>query len=181
MAYFISFLIPSKRRIVTALSYDLALGRLIHRRFVQPFIELLKQGVSPEKLALTIALGLSLGVTPVIGSTTMLCTLAAVTFRLNLPAILLVNGAVYPLQLTLLVPFLRAGAWMFRVDGPKLSIGQIFRLIRADVWHAITTLWVATMHALVIWLIAGCAVSSVVYMVLAAALRRFWAKPAVID
>jgi uncharacterized protein (DUF2062 family) len=158
-----------------------ALRSAIHRKLIQPFVELLKQGVSPEKIALTIALGITLGVTPVIGSTTMLCTLAAVTLRLNLPAILLVNGVVYPLQLTLLIPFLRAGAWIFRVDGPKLSIGQIFNLIRANVWHATTTLWIATMHALVIWLVAGCAISGIVYLILATMLRRFWAKPAVIN
>jgi uncharacterized membrane protein YvlD (DUF360 family) len=93
---------------------------------------------------------------------------------LNLSGILLVNGMVYPLQLTLLVPFLRAGAWIFRVDGPKLSIGQIFHLIRTDVWHATATLWVATMHALVAWLIAGFAASSVAYLVLCAVLRRVW-------
>jgi len=146
----------------------------IHRKLIQPFIELLKQGVTPGKIALTIALGISLGVIPVIGSTTMLCTLAALTLRLNLPAILLVNGLVYPLQLALLVPFLRSGAWIFRVEGPKLSIGQIFNLIRTDVWHAIATLWIATMHALVIWLIAGCAASGAVYFFLSALLRRYW-------
>jgi uncharacterized protein (DUF2062 family) len=146
----------------------------IYRKLIQPFIDLLKQGVSPEKIALTVALGISIGVIPVIGSTTMLCTLAAVTLRLNLPGILVVNGAVYPLQLMLLVPFLRAGAWIFRVDGPKLSIGQIFHLIRTDAWHAIATLWVATMHALVAWLIVGCAASSIAYLVLSTILRRFW-------
>lgn len=146
----------------------------IHRRLVQPFLDLLNQGVSPEKIALTVALGITLGVTPVIGLTTTLCTLAALILRLNLPAILLVNGVVYPLQLVLLVPFLRAGAWIFRAEGPKLSVVQIFHLIRADVWHAITVLWIATMHALVIWLVVGCAVSAVVYLVLIALLRRFW-------
>jgi hypothetical protein len=38
----------------------------IHRKLLQPFIELLKQGVTPEKIALTVALGISLGVIPVI-------------------------------------------------------------------------------------------------------------------
>jgi uncharacterized protein (DUF2062 family) len=153
----------------------------IRRRVIQPFLELLKQGVSPEKIALTIALGVSLGVTPVIGSTTMLCTLAAVALRLNLPAILIVNGLVYPLQLMLVVPFLRAGAWLFRVDGPKLTVIEIFRLIRASVWHATTTLWIATMHALVVWLIAGCVGGGVVYLILAALLRRVWVRRAALD
>lgn len=146
----------------------------LYRKLIQPFLDLLKQGVTPEKIALTVAIGIMLGVTPVIGSTTTLCTLAAVLLRLNLPAILVVNGAVYPLQLMLLVPFLRAGAWMFRVDGPKISIAEIFNLIRTNVWHAIATLWIATMHALVVWVLAGCVVSVVAYFVLLAALRRFW-------
>jgi hypothetical protein len=146
----------------------------LYRKLIKPFIDLLKQGVTPEKIALTVALGVTLGVTPVIGSTTMLCTLAAVTLRLNLPAILLVNGAVYPLQLILLVPFLRAGARLFGVDGPKISISEIFNLIRASVWHAIATLWVATLHALAVWLLAGCAASAIVYLVLLTLLRRFW-------
>jgi uncharacterized protein (DUF2062 family) len=145
-----------------------------YRKLIQPFVELLKQGVSPEKIALTVAIGVSLGVIPIIGSTTMLCTLAAVALRLNLPAIMVVNGAVYPLQLTLLIPFLRAGAWLFRVEGPKLTIGQIFTMIRLSVWHTITTLWIATMHALVVWLIAGCVASTIVYFVLVLLLRRFW-------
>jgi len=38
-------------------------------RWLKPFIQLLRQGVSPEKIALTIALGIILGVTPVLGST----------------------------------------------------------------------------------------------------------------
>jgi uncharacterized protein (DUF2062 family) len=59
---------------------------------IRPLIDLLRQGISPKKLALTIALGFWLGVTPVLGSTTILCTLAAVALRLNLPAIQLVNG-----------------------------------------------------------------------------------------
>ena len=83
------------------------------RKVVQPLLELLRQGLTPEKIAFTIALGITLGVTPVLGSTALLCTLAAVAFRLNLPAIQLVNWLVYPLQLALLVPLLRIGAWMF--------------------------------------------------------------------
>src|SRR3984957_15177704 len=153
----------------------------IHRKLLQPFVELLKQGVTPEKIAMTIALGISIGVIPVIGSTTMLCTLAAVTLRLNLPAIMLVNGLVYPMQLTLIVPFLRAGAWLFHVEGPKLTVVEIFNLIRANVWHATVILWVSTMHALVVWLIAASIVSSVAYLLILLLLRRFWVRPCVVN
>jgi uncharacterized protein (DUF2062 family) len=153
----------------------------IYRKLLHPFVLLLKQGMSPEKIALTVALGISIGVIPVIGSTTMLCTLAALTLRLNLPAIMLVNGVVYPMQLTLIVPFLRAGAWLFRVEGPKLTITQIFKMIRANAWHATIALFSATMHALVVWLVAGCLAASLVYLVVVTLLRRFWVRRSVIN
>jgi uncharacterized protein (DUF2062 family) len=147
------------------------------RRVITPFVNLLRQGITPEKVALTIAVGLALGVTPVIGSTTLLCTLAAVVLRLNLPAIQLVNGLCYPLQLALIIPFLRGGAWLFndRVL-PGLTVGRIFGLIRTDLGHAIEMLWVATMHALAAWLLFGGIAATLVYAAALPALKRVWRR-----
>lgn len=149
---------------------------MIQRKVIQPLIELLRQGISPEKLSLTIALGVSLGVVPMLGTTTLLCTLAAVALRLNLPAIQLVNGLIYPLQLILLVPFLRVGARLFGDNTPNVSVRQIFGLIHADVWHAIAALWVATMHALVAWLLFACVTSSLLYFGLVPVLNWLWVR-----
>ncbi|MEO8373023.1 MAG: DUF2062 domain-containing protein [Candidatus Solibacter sp.] len=150
---------------------------MIRRRLVQPFLDLLRQGITPEKIALTIALGLALGVTPVIGSTTLLCTGAALALRLNLPAIQLVNGAVYPLQLVLIIPFLRAGAWLFGEGGVgALTLSRLFELIRSDMWHAIVILWSATLHALVAWLAVSAIAASLVYFTLLPVLRRVWRR-----
>ena len=49
----------------------------LRRRIVIPILDLLRQGITPEKIALSIALGITLGVTPVLGSTSILCFLAA--------------------------------------------------------------------------------------------------------
>ena len=148
------------------------------RRITRPFLDLLRQGITPEKIALTIALGLALGVTPVIGSTTLLCTLAAAALRLNLPAIQLVNGLAYPLQLALIVPFLRGGAWLFETRLPALTVGGLFEQIRSDAWQAIVNLWGATLHALVAWLLAAIAASLLVYAATLPLLRRAWRKQA---
>ncbi len=143
-------------------------------RWLKPFIQLLRQGVSPEKIALTIALGVILGVTPVLGSTLLLCTLTAIVLRLNLPAIQLVNGAVYPLQFILLIPFYRLGAWMFGADASTISLQGVVALIRAGVGQAVRTLWVVTMHALVAWLALGAVASALLYAVLVPLLRQLW-------
>jgi uncharacterized protein (DUF2062 family) len=149
---------------------------LANSRWLKPFLQLLRQGVTPEKIALTIALGIILGVTPVLGSTTLLCTLAAVVLRLNLPAMQLVNAAVYPLQFILLIPFYRLGAWMFQTDASTLSLSGVTALIREGVGHAIRTLWVVTMHALLAWLVLGIAALSVLYAALVPLLRQLWRR-----
>lgn len=81
-----------------------------------------------------------------------------------------------PLQLTLIVPFLRLGAWIFRVAPPVVSASYLFGLIRANVWHAIATLWTATMHALVAWLLLGCVATGLLYLLLVPLLRRLWLR-----
>ena len=144
-----------------------------HRRVIEPILNLLRQGITPEKVALSIAFGIALGVFPVIGATTLLCALAAVVLRLNLPAIQLVNYFVYPLQIALLLPFIRFGEVIFRVRDPlPFSITQILQMISTDVGNAISTLWTSTIHAIVAWCLVGPPAVLLLYVILAPVLRR---------
>ena len=145
-------------------------------RLIAPFIELLRQGMSPEKIALTIALGIMLGVTPVLGSTTVLCTLAALALRLNLPAIQLVNAVVYPLQIILLIPFFKLGALLFRTSAAAISVKGIEAMIHAGIWNAIGSLWILTLHALVVWAALGAIMTALFYPVLVIFVRHLWKK-----
>jgi uncharacterized protein (DUF2062 family) len=72
----------------------------------------LLQGISPQRLALTLALGFAIGCIPVVGIPTLVCAALALTLRLNLPAIQAANYAVMPLQLMLILPFVRLGGWL---------------------------------------------------------------------
>ena len=69
----------------------------------------LHQGISPRRLALTLALGFAIGCIPVIGIPTVLCAALAIALRLNQPAIQAANYIAMPLQLFLIVPFVRLG------------------------------------------------------------------------
>lgn len=64
-------------------------------------------------IALVLAMGFVLGTFPVFGCPTMLCLLAALVLRLNLPALQLVNQLTSPLQIALLVPMARLGSKVF--------------------------------------------------------------------
>jgi len=123
----------------------------LRRRLVQPILDLLRHGITPEKIALSIALGIALGVFPVIGATTILCALAALVLRLNLPAIQIVNYFVYPLQIALLLPFYRAGQWLFGAPRAQLSLAQIRVLAHAGMGKTVAALWVTIWHGAVAW------------------------------
>src|SRR6202011_2430211 len=145
---------------------------LFHRRLVRPILDLLRQGVTAEKIALSLALGIALGVFPLLGSTTALCALAALVLRLNLPAIQLIYCLVYPLQIALLIPFFRLGERLFRAPHLPLSVPQIYAMIHADMWSAIRSLWNTSWHAMVVWSLLAPVFAALVYVILVPALRR---------
>jgi hypothetical protein len=147
-------------------------GNFFKRKLLIPILDLLRQGITPQKIALSIALGMILGVTPVLGSTTLLCFSAAALLRLNLPAIQLINFLVYPLQVALLIPFLKMGQSVFGATAATPTLAQIVELTRYSAWTAIRTFWSMTMHALVVWLVLGSLALPLLYWILANALNR---------
>ena len=142
------------------------------RKFVKPIIDLVNQGITLQKIVLSIAIGATLGVIPVPGATTILCTIAAILFRLNLPAIQLVNYLVYPLQIILLIPFYRAGEFVFNAEPLSLSASKVVGMIKEDVWAAIKFLWDTTLHAVVVWCILAPILVAILYYLLLPLVKR---------
>ena len=60
---------------------------VLGRKILDPLLALLKQGMSPNRLALCVALGIVIGNIPILGVSTLICAAIALVFRLNLPAI----------------------------------------------------------------------------------------------
>jgi uncharacterized protein (DUF2062 family) len=142
------------------------------RRLIRPILDLLRQGVTPEKIALSVALGAALGVIPMLGWSTTLCAIAAIALRLNLPAIQIVNYFVYPAQIALLVPFFRWGEKFFRAPHFPISVPQIYGLFHAGAWIAVKLLWTTIWHAIVVWGMMAPVFVGLLYVILIPLLRR---------
>jgi uncharacterized protein (DUF2062 family) len=144
----------------------------VRRRVIEPILDLLRQGVTPEKIALSLALGLGLGIFPVLGVSTVLCTLVAIVLRLNLPAIQLVNYLASPVQLALIIPFVRVGEHLLGLTPQPLSIGEGFRLMAIGALHAVVVLWDAILHAALGWIVIGPVLIATLYRVFRPLLAR---------
>ena len=147
--------------------------RYIKLRLLFPFIKYVRKGICPKELALTITLGLTLGVIPFMGVNTLILIVLAIIFRLNHVIVQLVNYSVFPLQLILYLPFLKLGQLVF--NGPKLEITSkefIFSL-RHEWLNTIIDIWKLNLLGLLLWLLISIPVGYAIYSVVYYVLRKY--------
>ena len=141
------------------------------RRFVAPIRSQLQQGTSPDKIALTIALGLVISTFPILGTTTALCALAAFWLRLNQPIIQLVNYAAYPLQFLALIPLLRAGETVFGRPHVSLSIAMLRERLSAGVLRFVGDFGMMGLRGAAVWCLLAPPLVAMIYVSIRPALR----------
>lgn len=130
----------------------------------------LRQGVSPRRLALTLALGFAIGCIPVIGIPTVLCAALALALGLNQPAIQAANYVAMPLQLILIVPFVRLGGWLFS-SGPREAL-TAEKLLHSSVLSLMMEAGGVTAHAMIAWLLVATPTVALMTLTLPLMLRR---------
>ena len=123
----------------------------IYRRGVLPILALLRMGATPRRLAWSIAAGALIGINPVIGSTTLLCLAVTIRFRLNVVASQIANHAMFPLELALVVPFIRLGSRVFRTAAMPLAPSLLLEEARRSPLALTQQLWMWLWHAFVLW------------------------------
>ena len=122
----------------------------------------LMQGITPRRLAFTLSLGFAIGCIPVVGIPTFACVALALALRLNLPAIQAANYLVMPLQLVLIVPFIRLGGWLMS-SGSNQSV-KADALLSSSPLTLLSQLGSLTGHAMLAWFVV--AVPAVLLMTL---------------
>ncbi|HEX8659053.1 MAG TPA: DUF2062 domain-containing protein [Hymenobacter sp.] len=150
----------------------------LRRRVWAPLLNLLRQGLSPSQLALTVALGVVIGSIPLMGAITTVATLVALRLRLNVAALQLISHLMTPLQLVLIIPLLRYGArLMGNTQKNELTIAHIRHLFSNDWRGALQLLWRAEVGAMTIWLMGAIPVVAVLYFGLRPVFKRFVKEP----
>ena len=132
-------------------------------KVADPIVAQLTQGLSPDKIALTVAVGLCIAVNPIIGTTTAGCLLAAWALDLNQPIIQAINWFSYALQLALIFPFIRLGERIFHAPPETHSLEELVALGRADPLATIHMLGASLGHAFVAWLLVAPLIVGVLY------------------
>ena len=129
-------------------------------------------GATPRTLAWSIAAGLMIGINPIIGTTTVLCLAAAFSLRLNVVASQIANHAMFPLELALVVPFIRFGSRVFHTEAMPLSPRLFLEAARTAPIALTRELWMWEWHAFVLWAAVSTVAVPAVALALTPVLRR---------
>jgi uncharacterized protein (DUF2062 family) len=129
--------------------------RFWRERVVGLLIAQLQQGISPQKIALTVALGICFSAFPIIGATSLLCFTFGLWLRLNQPIIQLVNWLGSPLQLGLLLMFVRLGEWLMRAQRVSFSIPELFAKFHASPTKFFQEFGLTGVHGIIGWLVVA--------------------------
>jgi len=119
-------------------------------RVLRPLLRQLRGGVTPRRLAWSLALGVVVGINPSIGFAALAVALLAWAFGLNQVASQIGVHAVTPLHVLLFLPFIELGVYLFHTSRLPLSHKQIEHLSHHP-WRLLHDIWQWEWHALVVW------------------------------
>ena len=138
-----------------------------------PLVALLVQGLTPDRIALTLAVGAACSLFPFLGLTSLLNLGIGFWLRLNQPVLQTLNQVLGPVQLLMIVIYVRLGEWLWRVEDGRFTLGEMLRVFRTSGFgDFLRTFGWAGIHALPAWMLTAPALIATVYFSLRPAMRR---------
>lgn len=145
-----------------------------------PLVALFVQGLTPDKVALTLGVGAACSMFPFLGFTSLLNLGVGLRLRLNQPLLQTLNQLLGPLHLVMIVVYVRLGEWLWLAQEERFTIGEMLRVFReasfAEFLHHFG--W-AGIYAFTAWALTAPVLIVSVYFAARPALRRLASKSTV--
>ncbi|KAL9432274.1 hypothetical protein AB3S75_027318 [Citrus x aurantiifolia] len=143
----------------------MGIGLWFNKRIVEPLLQILRRGAEPNQLAFSTALGITLGLFPICGAAVFLCgmAIAALRSRCHAPSVMLANFIATPIELSLVVPFLRFGEALTGGTHFPLNSDALKRVLTGKASQEVL---LSIAHALLGWLVATPFILTALYIVL---------------
>lgn len=128
--------------------------------------ELLKQGLTPKQLALSIVISILVSIFPIFGISTIILTALAVPLKLNLPIMIAVSYVAEFLKALLIIPFITVGGLLFGADHSLLTYDAIKASYQISFWETLKALSYELLCGFVGWALLAVPASIVLYFIL---------------
>lgn len=143
------------------------------RRLRDPLVALLTQGATPEGLAKTLAWCAVCSLVPFLGTTTALNLAVGHLLKLNHALMQTLNQLLGPVQLALILVYVRLGEWLWRATGDRFSVVEMLTAFRdLSLGEFLQKFGWAGVHAFTAWALTAPLLYLVTYYASRPALRR---------
>lgn len=143
------------------------------RRLLGPIRALITQGITPDRIALTLAVGTACSVLPFLGFTSLFNLGVGLWLRLNQPILQTLNQLLGPLQLVLILVYVRIGEKIWHAPPMPLSVSTLVKSFRESPGAFMQRFGWTGVHAATAWALSAPFIVAGLYFGLRPVLRRF--------
>lgn len=133
--------------------------RLTFQNIFQKIKKPFQQGLTASEVSKAMIVSLLFTVFPVFGVTTILLTLTAIKFKLNLPVMVIISYAATPLQFMFFLPFIHIGETIFNMHHTLLTVEEIKNAFDFSFWKTIQDLLLELICGISGWLLVALPIS----------------------
>jgi uncharacterized protein (DUF2062 family) len=144
---------------------------LWQRRITDPIVAQLTQGLTPQKIALTVAIGSAIAMFPILGTTTLICLLVGIVMKLNQPIIQAVNYACTPIHIPFIWFAFQQGDRLFGSTHSGVQFKVMMRMLHRHPLDFVEIYSMTAVHAIVVWAILVPFWATIIYYIMLPIMR----------
>jgi len=126
---------------------------------------LLQQGLSPKELSQSLIVSGLISTIPILGVSTFMITTVAVKRRLNLPVMISLSYLMWPIQILMIIPFIRVGEFIFSVPRNNHTVDEIVASFQNSFFQTLSQLSFELLCGLGGWLLTAVPIAIGMYWV----------------
>jgi uncharacterized protein (DUF2062 family) len=144
----------------------------VTNKFLIPFRLIPEAGLTADKFAFSVSIGIVAGLFPVIGATTVLSLLLTMLFRQNLLVVQSVQWMLAFAQVLLIIPFMQFGAFMLNQQIMPISIEHVNLAFQAGFYSGMRTIGIFHLYAILTWTIICIPMGAISYFAFRAVYQK---------
>lgn len=133
---------------------------------------LFKQGLSPKQLSQSIIVSGAFSIIPILGVSTFILTALSIKKKLNLPIMIAISYLMWPIQILLIIPFIKTGEFIFSVPSTHHTAEEIINSFQNDFFKTLSYLSFELLCGLGGWLLTAVPISIGTYLALLLFLKK---------
>jgi uncharacterized protein (DUF2062 family) len=126
---------------------------------------LFMQGLTPKELSQSIIVSGLIAIIPVLGVSTFMITTVSLKWKLNLPVMIALSYLMWPVQILMIIPFIRIGEFVFSVSPNHYTVEEIISSFQNSFFQTLSHLSFELLCGLGGWFFTGVPVAVGVYLV----------------